>query len=159
MWHLTPHPGSILLSITATCRTGWPCLGLSPWLLSGEICHLKPCLPLLAHAAHVWRSPLFPNITESQANWVLVSLVVTGMLNVMGYFQMPLDLQSHFGCLAVWGCGPQSGYWFQASDHLGCSVWWSLTWKQWLWIETPDKFIQFGHKGTCEKIKKLWCLH
>ena len=164
-WCLTPQPSSILLLMTATCRRGWLCLGQSLQLLSGQICHLKPSLLLLAPAmyevvvvslSHLWwKSPVFLNNTESWNNQVLVSLPETGMMNMMGYFQMPLYLQGHFGHLVVWGCGSQSGYWFQASDHLGHSIWQPLTWKQWLWIETLDKFIQFGHKGPCKKIKKL----
>ena len=58
------------------------------------------------------------------------------------------------GHLVGWGCGPPSGYWFQVSADLGCLIWWPLTWKQWLWIETLDEFIQFGHKGPCKKIGK-----
>ena len=97
-----------------------PCLGQSLWLLSGQICHLEPCLPWWAPAAHEevvvslphlwWRSLVFPNNTKSQANWVVVFLTETGMVNMMGHYQMPLDLQDHFGHLVVWGCVPQSGY-------------------------------------------------
>ena len=32
---------------------------------------------------------------------VLVSLPETGMVNAMGHYQMPLDLQGHSGCLVV----------------------------------------------------------
>ena len=62
------------------------------------------------------------------------------MVNVMWCFWMPLDLQGHFGHLVVCECGPQSGYWFQTSDHLGYSIWWPLTWNSGhelkLWINS-----------------------
>ena len=155
--------------MTATHRTGGPDLGQSLGLLLGQLCHLKPCLPQLVPAMHEmvvvllsclwWRSPVFPNNTKSQASQLLVSLLETGMVMRMGHFQMPLDLHGHFSHLVGWGCGPQSGYWVQTSDHLGHLIWWPLTWKQWPWIETLNKFIQLGCKGPCKKIKKLWGLH
>ena len=49
MWHLTPDPSSILLLMIIT-QTGQPYLGQSLQLLSGWICHLEPCLPLLVPA-------------------------------------------------------------------------------------------------------------
>ena len=59
----------------ATHKTGWPCLDQLLWLLSGWICHLDPCLPLLVLAmceavvvllSHLqWKSLVFPNNTES----------------------------------------------------------------------------------------------
>ena len=110
MQHPTPHPDSVLLT-TATHSTGWPSLGLLLLLLLGQICHLKPCLPQLVPALHEgvvvlllhlwWRSPVFPNNTKSQADQVLVSFTETRMGNVMGYYQMPLDLQGHFGHLVL----------------------------------------------------------
>ena len=143
---------SVLFLMIGTCRTWWPYLGLS-------LCHLEPCLPQLVPVMHEgvvvsllylwWRSPVFPNNTKSQASQVLASFPETSMVNVMGCYQIPLDLQSYFVHLVVWGCGPQSGYWFQASDHLGHSIWQPLTQKQWLWIETMDKFIEFRCKGPC----------
>ena len=73
MWCLTPHPSSVLLLTTTTCRTGWPNLGQSLWLLLGQLCHLEPCLPQLVPSmnevvvvslSHVWwRPPVFPNNT------------------------------------------------------------------------------------------------
>ena len=106
-------------------RTAWP----RPETRSSvkQLCHLKPCLPWLAPAMHEvvvallshlqWRLPVFPNNTNSQASQVLVSFPETGMVNVMGCFQIPLGLPDHF---AAWWSegGPQSGYQFQASDHL-----------------------------------------
>ena len=134
MWYIMPQPSSILLLMITAHRTGQPCLGWSIWLLSCQIYHLEWCLPLLVPAmckvemvslCHLWwRSLVFPNNTKSQADWVLVSLLENGMVNVMGHFKMPLNLQDHFGHLLVWGCGLQSGYWFQASDHLGHLIWW-----------------------------------
>ena len=44
---------------------------------------------------------VFPNNTESQAGQVLVSLPETGMVNAMGHYQMPLDLQGHSNHLVV----------------------------------------------------------
>ena len=168
MCHLMPHPNSVLLLTTATHKSGWPNLGQSLWLLLGQLCHLKPCLPQLMPAMHEmvvvllshlwWRSPVFPNNNYSQASQVLVSLPETSMVIMMGCFQMPLDLQGHLSCFMGWGCGPQSGYWVQTCDHLGHSIWQPLTWKQWPWIETLNWFIQFGCKGPCKKIKKLWGL-
>ena len=155
MQHLTPHPDPVLLLMTVIHRTGWPKLGLSLQLLLGQLGHLAPCLPQLAPAMHVmevvllfcpwWRSPVFPGNTECQGSWV--SLPETGM----GCSQMPLDLQGHSGHLVGLGCGPLSGYWFQVSIHLGHSIWWPLTQKQWLWIETPNEFIQLGTKGHARK--------
>ena len=166
MWHPTPCPNSVLFLTIAAHRAGWPNLGQSQQLL---LCHLKPCLQQLAPAMHEvvvvslfhlqWRLPVFPNNTESQAGQVLISLLETRMVNMMGHFQMPLGLLGHFGCMVELGWGSQSGSWFQASDHLCCSIWWPLTQKQWLWIETPDRFTQFRCKGPCKKIKKwlgLW---
>ena len=51
-WCLVPHPRSVLLLTTGACRTGLPDLGWSLWLLFGQLCHLKPCLPQLAPAMH-----------------------------------------------------------------------------------------------------------
>ena len=109
----------LLLMITAQW-TEWPGLGLSLPPLSGQICHLVTCPPQAASTRHEevvvslphlwWRSPVFPNNTESQASQMLVSLLETGMVNMMGCSQMPLDLQGHSSHLVVWGCGPQSGY-------------------------------------------------
>ena len=164
-WCLVPCSISILLLAITIHRKGWHCLGQSLWLLSGLICHLEPCLLWLEPATCErvvvsllylwWRSPIFPNNTESQADQVLVSLPETGMMNVMGCFQMPLDLQGHFSHLggenvwpSIWILIP--GFWSSRSPNLV-----PLIWKQWLWIETLDKFIQFGCKGPCKKIKRL----
>ena len=127
-----------------------------------QLCHLTPCLPQLAPAMHEmevvllshlqWRSPVFPGNTESHGSQV--SLLETAMVIGMGHSQMPQDLQGHSSCLVGWGCGPPSGYWFQVSDHLGYSIWWILTPKQWPWIETLDEFIHFGCKGLYKKIRK-----
>ena len=121
----------------AAHRIGWPDMGQSLQLLLGQHCHLKPCLPQLVLAMHErvevsllhlwWRSPVFPNKTKFQVSQVLASLLETRMVNVMGCYQMPRDLQGHFGHLVMWGYGPQSGYWSKASDHLGCSIWQPLT--------------------------------
>ena len=129
MWHHMSHPSSVFLLMITACRRGWPNLGQSIQVLLGQLCHLKPYLPQLVPAMHEvvvvslchsqWRLPVFPNNTKSQASQVLVSLLETGMGNVMGCFQMPHDLLDHFSCLVEWGCGLQSGYWFQVSDHLG----------------------------------------
>ena len=137
MWHLTHWPSSVLLLMTAVCRTGWPDLGWSIWLLLGQLCHLEPCLLQLAPStcemvvvllSHLqWRSPVFPSNTKSQTSQVLVSLPQTRMVIVMGCFQMPLDLQGHFSHLVGWGCGLQSSYWLQTSDHLGYAIWLPLT--------------------------------
>ena len=72
----------------------------------------------------------------------------------MGCSQMPLDLQGHSDHFMGWGCGPPSGYWFQVSAYLDHLIWWPLTQKQWLWIETLYEFMQFGHKGLCKKLRK-----
>ena len=40
-------------------------------------------------------------------------------------------------------------------NHLCHYIWWPLTWKQWLWIETPDVFVQIGCKSPCKKIRIL----
>ena len=91
---------------------------------------------------------------QYHVSWQLVSSLETGMVIGMGHSQMPLDHQGHSTHLLGWGCGPPSGYWFQVSTHLGHPIWCPLTWKQWLWIETPDEFIQFGCKGPCKKLRK-----
>ena len=102
------------LSPSPNHRTGRPNLGQLLQLLLGHLCHLKPCLPQLAPATHEgvvvsllhlwWRSPVFPNSTESQASQVLASLPETegepdGALpntsGSSGPFQ-PL------GCMRVW---------------------------------------------------------
>ena len=160
-----PCPGSVLLLMTITHGTGWPNLGLSLWLLLGQLCHLTPYLPQLAPAMHVmevvllyylwWILPVFPGNTESQGSWV--SSPETGMVIKMGHSQMPLDLQGHSSCLMGLGCGPLSGYWFQVSVHLGHPIWWSLTWKHWPWIETPDEFRQLGAKAHARKWYKWAC--
>ena len=95
----------------AACRTGLPGQGLLLLPVLGQICHLRPRLLQLAPARHEgmvvslphlwWRSPVFPNNTESQVDQVLVSLLGTRMVNVIGHSQMPLDLQGHSGCLVV----------------------------------------------------------
>ena len=132
MWYLAPCPNSVLLLMTITHRTGQPDLGLSLWLLLGQLCHLAPCLPQLVPAMHVmevvllsylwWRSAVFPGNTKSHGGQV--SSLVTGM----GCSQTPLHLQGHSGCLVGWGCDPPSGYLFQVSVFLVCSIWWPLTW-------------------------------
>ena len=132
-WYPMPCPQSALLLMIAACRTGQPDLGQSLWLWLGQPCHLKLCLQQLEPAMHEvvvmllshlqWRFPVFPNNTESQVGQVLVSLLKIGMVSMMGCSQMPLGLQGHSSHLVVWGCGLQSGYWFKASDHLGCSIW------------------------------------
>ena len=109
--------------MTIAHRTGQPNLGLSLWLLLGQLCHLIPYLPQLAPAMHGlklvllfylwWRSPVFPGNTESQSSWV--SSLETRMVTGIGCSQMPLDLQGHSGHLVGQGCGPLSGYWFQVS--------------------------------------------
>ena len=146
MWHLAPCPSSVLLLMTITHRTGWPNLGLSLWLLLGQLCCLTPCLPQLLPVMHMlevvllfhlwWRSPVFPGNTKCQGGQV--ASLKTEMEIRMGCFQMPLDLQGCFGCLVGWGCVPLSEYWFQVSVHIGHSIWWSLTQNQWSWIETSD---------------------
>ena len=84
-----------------THRTKWPGLGWSLLLLLGQICHLRPCLPLLTPARHVgvvvsfphpWqRSPVFPSSTESQGSQVLVSSMATVMVNMIGCYQIPVS--------------------------------------------------------------------
>ena len=153
------HLGLVLLLMTVTHRTGWPDLGLSLWVLLGQLCHLIPCLPQLAPTMHGlkvvllfhlhWRSPVFPGNTKSQGS--LVSSLEIRMVIGMGCSQMPLDLQGHSNHLVGWGCGHLSGYWFQVSVCLGHSIWQLLTWKQWLWIETLDEFIQLGAKACARK--------
>ena len=96
MWCLMPCPSSVLLLMITTHRTEWPCLAWSLQFLSGQICHLEPCLTWLAPATceevlvslpHLWwRSLVFPNNTEPQANQVLVFLLETGMVIVMGHY-------------------------------------------------------------------------
>ena len=81
---LTPYLSSVLLLMTASHRTEWPNLGQSLWLLLGQLCHLKPCLPQLVPAMHEvvvvslshfwWRSLAFPHNTKSQASHLLVFL-------------------------------------------------------------------------------------
>ena len=103
-----PCPSSVLLLMTATHRTGLPDPGWSLWLLLGQLCHLKPCLPQLAPAMHEmvvvllshlwWRSAVFQNNTESQAGQVLVSLPETRVVIMVGHFQMKQHLHNNSGC-------------------------------------------------------------
>ena len=169
MQHPVPHPGSVLLLTNAICRTEWLCLGQSLLLLSGQIYHLKPCL-LLFGAYHTWSGG---GVTLSSSveviciskqyqvsGWSGVGFLAgdwdgecDGVLPIASGLSGPFQL---LGGMRVW---PSAwilipGFW--SSRAL---IWWPLTWKQWLWIETPDKFIQFGCKGPCKKIKKLQGLH
>ena len=162
MQHLLPHPGSVFLPMITTHRTKYHILGQSLWHPLGQLCLPKPCLPWLASAMHEmvvvslchpqWKPPVFLNNSRSKGNWVSSS--ETGMVIRMGCSQTPLDLQDHSGCLVGWGCYPLSGHWFQVSVHLGHSIW--LTWKQCLWIETPDEFIQLGTKTGTRKQGYKW---
>ena len=167
-WYLIPCPSSVLLLMIAAHRTGWPNLGCSLWLLLGQLCHIKPCLPQLVPAMCEgvvvsllqlqWRSPTFPNNTKAQAGQVLASLLETKLVNVMGCYLMPLDLQGHFGHLVVSGVA-------LSLDIDSRLLIIKVTWSGSHWHENSghelklDKFIQLGCKGPCKKIKKLWGLH
>ena len=102
-----------------------------------------------------WRSPVFPNNTKSQANQVLVSLP---------------EIDGECDGVLPNASGSSGPFWPLGGVRVWPSVWilipgflWSrslslvaIDIKQWPWIETLDKFIQFGCKGPCKKIKKLW---
>ena len=163
-----PHPNSVLLMI-ATNRTKWPSLGWSLLLLLGQIYHLGPCLPQLASARHVAVVVSFP-LSSVETTCISKQYQVSGWSGVC-FLTRDWDGE-HDGALpnASVSSGP---FWLLGGVRVWPSVlipspdFWSskslnvaaIDLKQWLWIETPDKFIQFGCKGPCKKIKKQLGLH